>query len=99
MDQHLEAMQRQLDQATAQNRLLALRLRQLAAGYRGMGSPAMGGMPLSGMGGMGGLLSGGGGLSGVSGLAAGDSRVVGEQRDPRRRPGIGPALAGLVVGW
>jgi cell wall-associated NlpC family hydrolase len=71
MDQHLEAMQRQLDQATAQNRLLALRLRQLAAGYRGMGSPAMGGMPLSGMGGMGGLLSGGGGLSGVSGLAAG----------------------------
>ena len=32
MDQHLSAMQRQLDQTTAQNRLLALRLRQLAAG-------------------------------------------------------------------
>ena len=32
MDQHLAAMQRQLDQTTAQNRLLALRLRQLAAG-------------------------------------------------------------------
>lgn len=63
MDQHLEAMQRQLDQTTQQNRLLALRLRQLAAGYRGMASP--------GMGGMGGLLSGGGGLSGIaSGIPA-----------------------------
>ncbi len=71
MDQHLEAMQRQLDQTTAQNRLLALRLRQLAAGYRGIGSPGMGGMPLSGLGGMGGLLSGGGGLSGLSGIASG----------------------------
>ncbi|WP_082960591.1 MULTISPECIES: C40 family peptidase [unclassified Mycobacterium] len=71
MDQHLEAMQRQLDQTTEQNRLLALRLRQLATGYRGMGSPGMGGMPLSGMGGMGGLLSGGGGLSGLSGIASG----------------------------
>lgn len=70
MDQHLEAMQRQLDQTTAQNRLLALRLRELAAGYRGMGSPAMGGMPFSGLGG---LMpgAGGGGLSGLSGIASG----------------------------
>ena len=70
MDQHLEAMQRQLDQTTAQNRLLALRLRELAAGYRGIGSAGMGGMPLSGMSG---LMSGagGGGLSGLSGLASG----------------------------
>ena len=68
MDQHLEAMQRQLDQTTAQNRLLALRLRELAAGYRGIGSAGMGGMPLSGMSG---LMSGaGGGLSGLSGLAS-----------------------------
>ena len=51
MDQHLAAMQRQLDQTTAQNRLLALRLRELAAGYRGIGSAGMGGMPLSGLGG------------------------------------------------
>ncbi|RFZ11048.1 hypothetical protein VIMS_03326 [Mycobacterium marinum] len=49
MDQHLAAMQRQLDQATAQNRLLALRLRELAAGYRGMGATRVGGMPLSGL--------------------------------------------------
>ena len=52
MDQHLAAMQRQLDQTTEQNRLLALRLRQLAEGYRGMrvGGDG-GGMPLSGLGG------------------------------------------------
>ena len=42
MDQHLEAMQRQLDQTTAQNRLLALRRRELAAGYRGIGSAGRG---------------------------------------------------------
>ncbi|MEY8018893.1 MULTISPECIES: hypothetical protein [Mycobacterium] len=35
MDQDLEAIQRQLDQTTAQNRLLAVRLRALAAVYRG----------------------------------------------------------------
>ncbi len=70
MDQHLEAMQRQLDQATAQNRLLALRLRQLAAGYRGVGSPGMGGPPLSALSGImgGGAGRGGGGLGGLSGL-------------------------------
>jgi cell wall-associated NlpC family hydrolase len=68
MDQHLAAMQRQLDQTTAQNRLLALRLRELAAGYRAIGSAGMGGMPLSGLGG---LTSGSGALSGVTGLASG----------------------------
>ena len=70
MDQHLEAMQRQLDQTTAQNRLLALRLRELAGGYRGIGSAGMGGMPLSGLGGL--PMSSGGrsGLSGLNGLAA-----------------------------
>lgn len=71
MDQHLEAMQRQLDQTTAQNRLLALRLRELAAAYRvgggGGGSPlsALSGLSMPGLGGLG----GGGGLSGLSGLA------------------------------
>ena len=68
MDQHLSAMQRQLDQTTAQNRLLALRLRELAVAYRGIGSPGVGGMPLSGLGG---LMSGGGGLRGLSGAASG----------------------------
>ena len=68
MDQHLSAMQRQLDQTTAQNRLLALRLRELAVAYRGIGSPGAGGMPLSGLGG---LMSGGGGLRGLSGAASG----------------------------
>ncbi|WP_260861337.1 lysozyme family protein [Mycobacterium simulans] len=77
MDQHLEAMQRQLDQTTAQNRLLALRLRQLAAGYRGIGSPGMGGMPLSGLGG---LMPGagcGGGFGGLSGLASLPASLMG----------------------
>ena len=64
MDQHLAAMQRQLDQTTAQNRLLARRLRELAAGYRGMGAPGMGGMPLAGLSG---LMSGAGGGGGGSG--------------------------------
>ena len=75
MDQHLAAMQRQLDTTTEQNRVLALRLRQLAEAYRGAGSARMGGgMPLAGMGGLpmgsAGRGVGGGGLSGLSGLAA-----------------------------
>lgn len=79
MDQHLEAMQRQLDQTTAQNRLLALRLRQLAAGYRGMGSPGMGGMPLSALTGLmgGGTSQGGGGFGGLSGLASLPASLMG----------------------
>jgi hypothetical protein len=62
MDQHLQAMQRQLDQTTAQNRLLALRLRELAAVYRGGGGEsALSGLSVPSL--------GGGGLSGFSGLA------------------------------
>ncbi|WP_101953484.1 C40 family peptidase [Mycobacterium intracellulare] len=72
MDDHLAAMQRQLDQTTAENRLLAMRMRQLAAGYRGLGSGQMGGgMPLSGLGGLMSGSGGGGGLSGLSSLASG----------------------------
>ncbi|KPN46144.1 hypothetical protein AN932_24720 [Mycobacterium intracellulare subsp. chimaera] len=72
MDDHLAAMQRQLDQTTAENRLLAMRMRQLAAGYRGLGAGGMGGgMPLSGLGGLMSGGGGGGGLSGLSGLASG----------------------------
>jgi peptidoglycan DL-endopeptidase CwlO len=85
MDQHLAAMQRQLDQTTAQNRLLALRLRELAAGYRGIGSAGMGGMPLSGLGG---LTSGSGGLSGVTGLASGiPASLMGSLRSGGGEPG------------
>jgi peptidoglycan DL-endopeptidase CwlO len=85
MDQHLAAMQRQLDQTTAQNRLLALRLRELAAGYRGIGSAGMGGMPLSGLGG---LTSGSGALSGVTGLASGiPASLMGSLRSGGGEPG------------
>ena len=85
MDQHLAAMQRQLDQTTAQNRLLALRLRELAAGYRGIGLAGMGGMPLSGLGG---LTSGSGGLSGVTGLASGiPASLMGSVRSGGGEPG------------
>ena len=74
MDQHLAAMQRQLDTTTEQNRVLALRLRQLAEAYRGAGSARMGrGMPMAGMGGLPMGSAGrvwGGGLSGLSSLAA-----------------------------
>ena len=86
MDQHLEAMQRQLDQTTAQNRLLALRLRELAAGYRRIGSAGMGGIPLSGMGGLPMPRGGVGGLSGLSGLGSlpgGWSRLVGSVHGAR----------------
>ena len=85
MDQHLAAMQHQLDQTTAQNRLLALRLRELAAGYRGIGLAGMGGMPLSGLGG---LTSGSGGLSGVTGLASGiPASLMGSVRSGGGEPG------------
>jgi len=110
MDQHLAAMQRQLDQTTAQNRLLALRLRELAAGYRGIGSAGMGVMPLSGLGG---LMSGGGagglgGLSGLSGLGSlpgGWSRLAGSVHGARGSRGaevaprgdVGTPLGGLTL--
>ena len=70
MDERLAAMQRQLDTTTAQNQVLATRLRQVAEAYRGMGAMG-GGMPLGGLGGLpmlGG--GGGGGLGGLSGLGS-----------------------------
>ena len=72
MDEHLAAMQRQLDTTTEQNKVLAARLRQLAEAYRGAGGAGMGaGMPMAGMGrSADGRRRGGGGLSGLSGLAA-----------------------------
>ncbi|GLD08933.1 hypothetical protein Mkiyose1383_52590 [Mycobacterium kiyosense] len=108
MDDHLAAMQRQLDQTTAENRLLAMRMRQLAAGYRGLGAGGMGGgMPLSGLGGLMSGGGGGGGLSGLSGLGSlpgGWSRLVGSVRGGRGtrseeaapRGDVGTALGGLT---
>ena len=69
MDERLAAMQRQLDTTTAQNQVLATRLRQVAEAYRGMGALG-GGMPLSGLGGLPMLGGGGGGLGGLSGLGS-----------------------------
>jgi hypothetical protein len=70
MDERLAAMQRQLDTTTAQNQLLATRLRQVAEAYRGLGSSGMaGGMPMAGLGGFP-TLGGGGGLGGLSGLSS-----------------------------
>ena len=69
MDERLAAMQRQLETTTAQNQLLATRLRQVAMAYRGLGSSGMaGGMPLAGLGGFP-MPGGGGGFGGLSGLA------------------------------
>ncbi|MGE2818239.1 C40 family peptidase, partial [Mycobacterium heidelbergense] len=63
-------------------RLLALRLRELAMGYRGIGAAPMGGMPASGLGNM--MPAGGGGLgalNGLSGLASGiPASLVGSVR-------------------
>ena len=75
MDQHLAAMQRQLDTTTEQNRVLALRLRQLAEAYRGAGSARDGRRYAAGRDGWFAdgqrrPWCGGGGLSGLSGLAA-----------------------------
>lgn len=99
MDQHMEAMQRQLDTTTAQNRLLALRLRELAAAYRG-GAGGGGGSPLSALSGlssMSGLGSAGGGLSGLSGLAGLPGSLMGAHGGLSGRGG-GGAIAGTQVG-
>jgi hypothetical protein len=82
MDERLAAMQRQIDTTTAQNQVLATRLRQVAEAYRGVGSPGMtGAMPLAGLGGFPTLGGGGGGgfggLSGLSSLAALPSSLMG----------------------
>lgn len=70
MDDKLAAMQRQLFTAQAQNRLLAVRLRQLAGAYARMGSgpSAAGGGGFAG--GSGGSGAFGAGLPGASALAA-----------------------------
>jgi cell wall-associated NlpC family hydrolase len=65
MDDKLAAMQRQIGTTQAQNRLLALRLRQVAAAFR-MAGMSGGGSPLS----FGGSGPGGGGLPTLGGIPA-----------------------------
>ncbi len=101
MDEHLAAMQRQLQVTTEQNRVLALRLRQLATAYRGMGGGGMGGLS-SMLSGMGSLPSfggggGGGGLSGLSGLVGLPTSLMGRSFTGPG-PGGGGGSAGGVVG-
>ncbi|MDP7739551.1 hypothetical protein [Mycobacterium paragordonae] len=96
MEEHLAAMQRQVQATTEQNRVLALRLRQLAMGYRGMGGGGMGGLSsvLSGMGSMPSLGGGGGGLSGLSGLAGLPTSLMG--RGFGGVGGVGGSAGGVV---
>ena len=97
MDQHMDAMQRQLDATQAQNRLLALRLRELAAAYRG-GAGGGGGSPLSALRGLSmPSLGGGGGLSGLSGLAGLPASFMGNHAGGGATSG-GGAIAGTQVG-
>ena len=71
MDERLAAMQREIDTTKAQNRLLATRLRQIAAAYRTAAATApMGGASaLGAMGGLRGLGGLGGGMPNLGGLA------------------------------
>ena len=71
MDERLAAMQREIDTTKAQNRLLATRLRQIAAAYRTAAATApMGGASaLGAMGGLRGLGGLGGGMPNPGGLA------------------------------
>lgn len=76
MDDKLAAMQRQLSTTQAQNRLLAVRMRQLAGAYRAAGRAGVGGSPAR----WGGALSSG--LSGVSGLASAPSAALSSLTSP-----------------
>ncbi len=98
MDEHLAAMQRQVQVTTEQNRVLATRLRQLAMAYRGMGGGGMGGSMLSGMGSLPCLGGGGGGLSGVSGLAGLPTSLMGRGFGGAAGLGGGAGSVGGVVG-
>jgi hypothetical protein len=99
MDQRLSDMQRQVDATNAQNRLLAIRLRQIAAGYQSVGTGPMGGrVPMSGFGGMPGGL-GGGGLSGLTSLAGVPASLASSVRPAGAGiPGAAPGVVGRSVG-
>jgi hypothetical protein len=98
MDERLAAMQREIDTTKAQNRLLATRLRQIAAAYRTAASP-MGGMGAmmsgrggapAGLGSLGGL--GGGGMPNLGGLTTAPASAL------SRLSGMGNALAAGAAG-
>ena len=98
MDERLAAMQREIDTTKAQNRLLATRLRQIAAAYRTAASPmsgmgammgGRGGAP-AGLGSLGGL--GGGGTPNLGGLTTVPASAL------SRLSGIGNALAAGAAG-
>ncbi|WP_240751303.1 transglycosylase SLT domain-containing protein [Mycobacterium paragordonae] len=79
MDERLGAMQRQIEQTTAQNRVLTLRLRQMAQAYQGL-RVGGGGGGLSGLSGIPMMLGGarGGGVSGLSGLGSFPTSLLGQ---------------------
>ncbi len=99
MDERLAAMQQQIDATKAQNKLLAVRLRQVAQAYRssaamgGGRSMMSGGMPSfgGGGGGMPSLGGGGGGIPGLNALSTLSSGLSG-------RLGSGRNVADLASG-
>lgn len=98
MDERLADMQKQIDMTNAENRLLVVRLRQLAAAYRG-GGLGMGGFPMSGgvptLGGV----PGGGGLGGLGGLASVPASMVSGLTSGGGAAGAAPgAVVGRSVG-
>ena len=95
MDERLADMQRQIDTAKAQNKLLAGRLRQMVMAYRSMGARGQGsglgaarsmrgGMGMPSMGGFGG---GGGGIPGMSAFSALPASLA-SLRGGKRSPAI-----------
>jgi len=104
MDERLAEMQRQIEQTTAENRLLAERMRQLAVAYQGLRTGGGGGGMLGGLSGIPAAFSGGsgGGFAGLSGLGslpmsmlAGMGRVSGGSGG---FSGLSSSLAGRSVG-
>ena len=113
MDDKLAAMQRQLTTTQEQNRLLAIRMRQLVGAYGQMGGagPASG---MSAMGGGAGMQSPAAAMPGLSGLAAGPlsglstdlntvlqsaspSGIAGAANEVVRGPGTGTPLGRLTA--
>ena len=90
MDERLGAMQRQIEQTTAQNRLLTLRLRQMAQAYQGL-RVGGGGGGLSGLSNIPMMLGGarGGGVSGLSGLGSVATSLLGQLGSGGASGGVG----------
>jgi Transglycosylase SLT domain len=95
MDERLAAMQRQIDTTKAQNRVLALRLRQLAGMYRMAGAAAPMAMgPGGGTGSLGGLGGAGGGMPSFGGLAGAAPAGLRALSGLGGRPGAATTTAG-----